>query len=135
MEPIRVDANDAVPPSRQIVEAVMDRIASGQTGPGERLPSVRELAVAAMVNPNTVGKAYRDLGFLGVVASRSGSGVFVTDDAPEIARRERRGATLDAFRRAASLALRAGHEADALLAELEALSGGIRAALTGEERR
>ncbi|MEZ6009974.1 MAG: GntR family transcriptional regulator [Planctomycetota bacterium] len=52
-------------------------------GAGERLPSVRALAADVLVNPNTVRKAYRDLEALGVAAGRTGSGVYVTDDARE----------------------------------------------------
>ncbi len=84
---VRVDPHADVPPSRQIVEAVLDAVARGEWGPEDRLPSVRALAEEAMVNPNTVGKAYRDLEGLGVVEGRNGSGVFVTAAGPARARR------------------------------------------------
>ena len=107
---IRVDPNRQTPPSRQIVEAVLERIAGGRLGPGDRLPSVRGLAAAALVNPNTVGKAYRDLEAMGAAAGRSGAGVFVTDEGPRIARRDRRQATLDALQLAIEKAVRVGHD-------------------------
>ena len=110
----RVDARSDVPPSRQIVEAVLDRVATGALTPGDRLPSVRALAEEALVNPNTVGKAYRDLESMGVAEGRNGSGVFVTDGGPALAREARRRGTLATFRRAALAALRAGHEAESL---------------------
>jgi GntR family transcriptional regulator len=131
---LRVDPHSDVPPSRQIVEAVLDRVARGDVVPGDRLPSVRALAEGALVNPNTVGRAYRDLEGLGVVEGRNGSGVFVRDGGPAVARAQRRRSTLEAFRRAARQALRAGHAPDALDAALAALSReAARAAAGGEE--
>ncbi len=117
---VRVDPRSDVPPSRQIVDTILDAVSRGELGSGGRLPSVRGLAEEALVNPNTVGKAYRDLETLGVVEGRNGSGVYVTEDGPAIARGERRRATLDTFRRAALEALRAGHDVDQLAAALEA---------------
>jgi GntR family transcriptional regulator len=115
----RVDTRSDVPPSRQLVEAVLDRVASGALAPGGRLPSVRALAEEALVNPNTVGKAYRDLETAGVTEGRNGSGVFVTPAGPAIARDARRRETLAAFRRAAAAALRAGHDPATLREALE----------------
>jgi GntR family transcriptional regulator len=121
---LRVDPHSDVPPSRQIVEAFLDEVASGAARPGDRLPSVRTLAVEAVVNPNTVGKAYRDLEAMGVVEGRNGSGVFVTPEGPAIAREQRHRATLAAFRRAAREALRAGHDVEDLGKALAASSRG-----------
>lgn len=110
----RVDPRSDIPPSRQIVEAVLDQMARGELAAGDRIPSVRVLAEEALVNPNTVGKAYRDLESMGVTEGRNGSGVFVTAEGPSIARADRKKGTLDAFRRAAKAALRAGHDPEAL---------------------
>ena len=107
---IRVDPASDTPPSRQIVEAVLDRLAGGTWVAGDRLPSVRGLAADALVNPNTVGKAYRELEVLGVVAGRNGAGVFVTPEGPGSARKQRRAATLAALQNAIECALRAGHD-------------------------
>jgi GntR family transcriptional regulator len=115
----RVDLSSAVPPSRQIVEAVLDAVAAGALAPGARLLSVRALAAEALVNPNTAARAYRDLEAMGVVAGRNGLGVFVTDKGPAVARRVRERATLEAFARAAAEALRAGHAIEDLLERLE----------------
>jgi GntR family transcriptional regulator len=111
---ITVDPGLEVPASRQIVDAVLDGLACGAVAVGDRLPSVRELAVHAMVNPNTVAKAYRELGLRGVVQGRNGSGVFVTEEGPRIARELRRGATLDALLRAFGQAVATGHDPVAL---------------------
>ncbi len=114
-----MDPDRPLPPSRQIVEAILDEVASGALGAGDRLPSVRQAATEALVNPNTVVRAFRDLEDLGVVEGKAGAGVFVTDAGPEIARRERRCATLAAVRRAVEEAVRSGHEPAAIVEEAQ----------------
>jgi len=127
---IHVDPSRATPPSRQLVEAVLDRIAGGVWKAGDRLPSVRGLAADALVNPNTVGKAYRELEAMGVVAGRNGAGVFVTPRGPAAARAARRGETLERLLVALAAALEAGHAPDALRHEvarrLDEEAGGAR---------
>lgn len=110
----RVDPHSLVPPSQQLVAAVLDAIAAGELHPGDKLPSVRGLASQALVNPNTVTKAYRDLEHLGATEGRNGSGVYVTVGGPDVARAIRLAETLDAFRSAAAFALRAGHDGEVL---------------------
>ena len=114
---VRVDPHSPVPPSQQLVAAVLDAIASGELAAGDKLPSVRGLAAEALVNPNTVTKAYRDLEHLGASEGRNGSGVYVTADGPNVAKAIRLAETLAAFRAAATFARRAGHE-QAVLAEV-----------------
>ena len=116
----RVDTASDVPPSRQLVEAVLDAVATGALAPGVKLLSVRALAAEALVNPNTAARAYRDLEAMKVVTGRNGLGVFVTRRGPAIARRRRARATLLAFERAANEALRAGHDLDDLIRALSA---------------
>ena len=118
----RVDPASDVPPSRQLVEAVLDAVATGVFLPGAKLLSVRALAAEALVNPNTAAKAYRDLEVMGVLAGKNGLGVFVTEKGPAIARRARERATLSGFLRAAMEALRAGHEPDALFDAVRVLA-------------
>ena len=114
-----VDPRSDVPPSRQLVEAVLDAIAAGELAPGAQLPSVRTMAAAALVNHNTVARAYLELAHLGATEGQNGRGVFVTDAGPGIAREARRAATLAAFTRAAAEALRAGHARRRLIEILE----------------
>ncbi len=116
---LRVDPARATPPSRQLVEGVLDRIAGGALGVGDKLPSVRGLAAEALVNPNTVGKAYRELEAMGVVEGRNGAGVFVTPAGPVAARAARRGATLEGLLQALDSALEAGHTETVLRRHIE----------------
>ncbi len=64
----------------QILERIRMNIISGKYQPGERLPSVRELAAEAAVNPNTMQRALAELERAGLVYSRRTSGRFITED-------------------------------------------------------
>lgn len=104
-----IDPDADVPPSRQLVALVLDAIASGEIEPGSQLPSVRAMAAEALVNHNTVARAYQELERLGASEAINGVGVFVTLRGPEVAAAARRSATLAVLRRALAMALRAGH--------------------------
>lgn len=64
----------------QICEQICVGIASGEFQPEERLMSVREVAVAAGVNPNTVQRAFEQLERDGILYSVRGSGWFVGEE-------------------------------------------------------
>lgn len=131
---VRVDPHSLVPPSQQLVAAVLDAIARGELRPGEKLPSVRGLAAEALVNPNTVTKAWRDLEHLGATEGRNGSGVFVTAAGPDVARGIRLAETLAALRAAVAAAMRAGHDAAVLTAALDEVMQGEGAALAARSK-
>ena len=63
----------------QIVERIQTDIVSGRYQPGDKLPSVRDLAAEASVNPNTMQKAFAELERTGLVYSRRTSGRFITE--------------------------------------------------------
>lgn len=64
----------------QIIEIIQLDIISGKYAPGEKLPSVRDLASEAAVNPNTMQKALSELERNGLVYSQRTSGRFITED-------------------------------------------------------
>lgn len=64
----------------QLVEIIQMQIVSGQYKPGDKLPSVRELAAQAGVNPNTMQKALAELERNGLVMTQRTSGRTVTED-------------------------------------------------------
>ena len=64
----------------QIVERIQTDIVSCRYQPGDKLPSVRDLAAEASVNPNTMQKAFAELERTGLVYSRRTSGRFITED-------------------------------------------------------
>ena len=68
----------------QLYEKLTLAIVSGGYAPGERLPAVRELAVDAGVNPNTVQRALSELERCGLVYTQRTAGRFVTEDAERI---------------------------------------------------
>lgn len=70
----------------QIENQILFDVASGRLKAGERAPSGRDMALQLGVNANTVMKAYRELEIQGVVTSRRGVGVTITDEALKIAR-------------------------------------------------
>ena len=64
----------------QLMERIQQDIISGVYGPGDKLPSVRELALEASVNPNTMQKALSELERSGLVHSQRTSGRYITSD-------------------------------------------------------
>ena len=66
-----------VPIYQQIADQTRRAVASGSLSVGDPLPSVRALAEQLLVNPNTVARAYADLGRDGILEARVGRGVFV----------------------------------------------------------
>ena len=82
-------SNDA-PIYSQLIEQIKVGIVSGMFAPGERLPSVRDLATEAGVNPNTMQRAMTELERDGLVYSQRTAGRFVTEDRTmiEAAKRE-----------------------------------------------
>ncbi len=66
---------------QQIADQMRDRILAGEWHEGERIPSVRELAVGVGVNPNTVTKSYQALLDREIIENQRGLGYFVAADA------------------------------------------------------
>lgn len=64
----------------QLIEQIQAGIISGHFNPGDKLPSVRELAADAAVNPNTMQKALAELERTGLVYTNRTSGRFITSD-------------------------------------------------------
>lgn len=64
----------------QLLEQIQIKIMSGEFLPGDKLPSVRELAAEAAVNPNTMQKALSELERNGLVYSQRTSGRYITED-------------------------------------------------------
>lgn len=87
---IRVDFSLAVPIYQQIVDQLKLKIARDELRPGDRLPSVRDLALALSINPNTVSSAYRELMHLGLVTKRKGVGLFLAEGIKDLPAREKR---------------------------------------------
>src|ERR1700689_3380601 len=77
-----MDGRSVAPPYLQIVQQVKQALRMGVLDVGDKLPTVREVVAATAINPNTVLKAYRDLGRDGLVEARAGHGTFVRHRPP-----------------------------------------------------
>lgn len=74
---LRIDRSSREPVSTQLRRGVGEAVDAGRLLPGDRLPTIRELASRLDVAPNTVAKAYRELELDGVVKGRGRRGTFV----------------------------------------------------------
>ena len=74
------DLDNERPIYLQLMEKIQQDIIAGIYKPGDKLPSVRDLALDAAVNPNTMQKALSELERSGLVYSQRTSGRFITED-------------------------------------------------------
>ena len=84
---VHLDYRDARPIYAQIIDGFREQIVTGILQPGDKLPSVRELATELAINPNTIQRSYRQLELEGWIVTVPGKGCFVSS-APSINRRE-----------------------------------------------
>ncbi len=86
---IRLDGASGVPFYRQIIQQIEQAILSKRLLPGDRLPTIRSLAIELKINPNTIAKAYNELEIRGIVVTQVGSGTYVSDKEIDMAENER----------------------------------------------
>jgi GntR family transcriptional regulator len=79
---VEVDPKDPTPLYAQLDRAIRVAIATGKMKPGERLPTVRQLAVDLRINANTVARVYLLLEREGIVETKRGVGTFISDAVP-----------------------------------------------------
>ena len=79
-----LDLSDGVPIYRQIIRQIEYAILSGRLKSGDKLPTIRALAVELKTNPNTIAKAYGELEIRGILATQVGSGTFISNKKPEL---------------------------------------------------
>ena len=113
---VHVDYRDARPIYAQIIDGFREQIATGVLQPGEKLPSVRELAATLAINPNTIQRAYRQLEAEGWIATVPGKGCFVCG--LPIYTPEERQELLAAFDKTTAALLRAGVDRRELIRRL-----------------
>jgi GntR family transcriptional regulator len=75
---LRVETSSGVPLTRQIADQIRSYTVSGVLAPGDRLPSVRQLAKELAVNQNTILHVYERLTAEGLLESRQGDGTYVS---------------------------------------------------------
>lgn len=77
-----LNQENGAPIYRQIIQQIEYAVLSGRMQPGDRLPTIRSLAVELKTNPNTIAKAYGELEIRGVVETQVGSGTYISDKKP-----------------------------------------------------
>jgi len=77
-----LDPENGVPIYRQIIQQIEFAILSGRMITGDRLPTIRSLAVELKTNPNTIARAYSELEILGILVTQVGSGTYISDKKP-----------------------------------------------------
>lgn len=82
---ITVDYKDKRPIYEQLAANISEMALSGELKPDEQLSSVRQLAVAMSINPNTIARAYGELERRGVIYSVAGKGSFINSDLSAVA--------------------------------------------------
>jgi len=84
-----LDSERQQPLPRQIVDYVWLEVVEGKLQTGDRMPTVRELSIELNITPRAVERAYEQLEQLGVLATSSVEGTFVSLSAPDGKKRER----------------------------------------------
>ncbi len=131
---IRVDPSLSAPVFQQIVDEVKSAVARGACEPGEMIPSIRQMAAQALINPNTVARAYRDLEREGIVTTRRGLGVFLSENAAKLCRNGRREDIRSKLGEIAAEARRAGISGAELREEIERALGEAYARAKAKEK-
>ena len=110
----------------QIADTITEKVVNGEFPPGEKIPSVRELAAAMGVNPNTVMRTYSELQAMNIIENQRGIGYFVNPEAKKIILKDKRqeffNKVLPEFLKQAGLL---GISTDDLKKQLETLNGTL----------
>ena len=114
---VNLDYRDVRPIYAQVMDGFKEKITSGILLPGEKLPSVRELAGSLAINPNTIQRAYRQLEMEGWIVTVPGKGCFVCSD--ERAAQEEKNRLLTALDESVNALLAFGFSRDALIARIQ----------------
>lgn len=129
MLPIQLNPSLGIPIYRQIMDAIRGLIASGTLKPGDKLPSLRELASQLRINPSSAVKAYSELQHAGVISLDQGRGTFVSQK-PGLALQSRQNILENDLRalllKAQSLGFDAREIARAMQSVEKTLKGGRR---------
>lgn len=123
---LRINQRAAVPVYQQIVDQIREAVAAGRLRPGERLPTVRQLAADLDVAPGTTARAYQELEQLGVVLTERARGTRVAEPRPPtVSDPERAAALVGLLRPVAVSASYLGASADEIRRALEQALAGI----------
>lgn len=117
--------NSERPVYLQLIEQIQAGIISGYFKPGDKLPSVRDLAADAAVNPNTMQKAFTELERAGLVYTNRTSGRYITSDEKLIKDLKEQSA-LNEIREFLNKMKQLGLEADEIIELINSIAKGIK---------
>ena len=123
---ITIKTDDPRPIFKQVVDAVSLAIAKGDLVEGDKLPSVRALAMQLTVNPNTIAKAYAELTAQGLVDACQGLGLYISAPKQLLSREERSKRLRQAIQRFVNDVVHLHYSDEEILRMLTAELGRIR---------
>ena len=115
-----IDTQSPIPVFEQVADHVRRAVAAGIYRPGELIPSLRALALKLVVNPNTVQRAYETLERDGLIQTRRGVGMVVTENGAVAARSTSARAVRTAFKHGIAIGKSAGLPAEQIRGTFEA---------------
>jgi len=116
---VRIETTSGIPITRQIMDQVQAQCVSGSLRPGDRLPSVRQLARQLAVNQNTILRVYERLTAEGLLERRHGDGTYVVDTIPPAHMERQRQLLRDDAQRIAQKAMTLGLNANDIKALID----------------
>jgi GntR family transcriptional regulator len=119
---LKIDLDSPTPVYRQIVDGLRALLVSGAFQPGDKLPTVRQLAIDLVVNHNTVASAYRLLAEEGWLELKRRSGAVVVNRSAPAPKPRRQREFARRLRELAALAIADGVRTDDVAAHLKALA-------------
>jgi GntR family transcriptional regulator len=118
-----LDLKSGVPFYKQVILQVEMAIVDGRLENGDQLPTVRSLAVALKINPNTVARAYNEMEIRGIVNTQQGTGTFISDKKIELTDVEKEKILAELTRPFLSNARAYGFTLDELIKHLQSMAG------------
>lgn len=129
MKQLKIDFRAGIPVYTQIVRQVQQQVEEGDLKPGDRLPTVRQMAADLRVNFNTIARAYRILDEAGLISTQQGRGTYLLETPAEELEHRIQARTLDELAETFTAeALQQGFSPDEI-------SSGIRRALAAHMGR
>ncbi len=122
---LKVDTASSTPVYRQIVDGLRAMLVAGTFAPGDKFPTVRQLAVDLAVNHNTVAEAYRLLAGEGWLELKRHHGARVLSRQPQTAKPAARGDFLQRLRELAARAVADGLDKEAISQQLNTLANEL----------
>jgi GntR family transcriptional regulator len=109
---IRIEPSSSVPIYRQMIDQIRYQVAAGVLREGDKVPSVRELALKLAVNQNTILKVYNELCRENILRIERGDGTYVSGGQQDMPAQERREMVAGPLREAAVMAIQLGLSAE-----------------------